>query len=144
MLNWSGLKWERKTEDWIPPVEGVLTSVFGARKNPILEKAELHNGLDIAVPEGTGIAAVKSGIVTEVRNSATYGKLIRYETKDGYEVMYAHLSEVLAKVGEMVKQGQIIARSGNTGLSTGPHLHYSVWKDGELLDPLVFMEGNTE
>ncbi len=81
------------------------------------------------------MAAVKSGIVTEVRNSATYGKLIRYETTDGYEVLYAHLSEPLVKTGEKIKQGQIIARSGNTGLSTGPHLHYSVWKDGELLDP---------
>ena len=82
--------------------------------------------------------AVKSGTVTEVRNSATYGKLVKYQTTDGYEVMYAHLSEVLVQTGEKIRQGQTIARSGNTGLSTGPHLHYSVWKDGELVDPMTF------
>lgn len=128
----------------MPPVQGVLTSAFGARENPILHKAEFHNGLDIAVAEGTDVAAVKSGIVTEVRHSVTYGNLIRYETTDGYEVMYAHLSQALVKAGEKIKQGQIIARSGNTGLSTGPHLHYSVWKDGDLLDPLTFLEESGE
>lgn len=144
VLTWSGLQWERKTEDWLPPVEGVLTSAFGARENPILHKAEFHDGLDIAVAEGTAVAAVKSGVVTEVRHSATYGKMLRYETADGYEVMYAHLSQVLVKEGEKVRQGQRIARSGNTGLSTGPHLHYSVWKDGAFIDPLAFWQQDVE
>jgi len=91
------------------------------------------------VAEGTDVIAVKSGMVTEVRNSATYGKVLQYETTDGYTVMYAHLSEVLVQEGEEIRQGQIVAKSGNTGLSTGPHLHYSLWKDEVLLDPMEYL-----
>lgn len=138
-MTWTGLKWEKKQEAWLSPVEGVITSACGERENPILHRKELHNGLDIAVAEGTDVVAVKSGTVTEVRTSATYGRVLQYETKDGYAVMYAHLSEVLVKKGEEIRQGQVVAKSGNTGLSTGPHLHYSLWKGEELLDPLDFL-----
>ena len=99
VLVWKGLAWERKTEDWLAPVSGVVTSDCGKRENPILHKQELHDGLDIAVPEGTEVVAVKSGRVTEVRTSATYGKLLRFETTDGYTILYAHLSEILVKRG---------------------------------------------
>ena len=135
----TGVMWEKKKEEWIAPVDGVITSACGERENPVLHKPEHHNGLDIAVAEGTAVVAVKSGRVTEVRTSATYGKLLKYETTDGYTVMYAHLSQVLVEEGEKVKQGQVVARSGNTGLSTGPHLHYSLWKDEELLDPMAYL-----
>lgn len=120
-------------------MQGVVTSSCGTRQNPILKREELHDGLDIAVAEGTEVAAVKSGVVTETRTSATLGRLLKFRTADGYEVMYAHLSETLVKKGEEIRQGQAVARSGNTGLSTGPHLHYSVWKEGVLLDPLPFV-----
>ena len=135
----TGVLWEKKREEWIPPVNGVITSACGERVNPILGKRENHNGLDIAVAEGTAVIAVKSGKVTEVRTSATYGKLLEYETTDGYTVMYAHLSKVLVQEGEQVKQGQKVAESGNTGLSTGPHLHYSLWKGEKLLDPMDYL-----
>ena len=135
----TGVLWEKKREEWIPPVNGVITSACGERVNPILGKRENHNGLDIAVAEGTAVIAVKSGKVTEVRTSATYGKLLEYETTDGYTVMYAHLSKVLVREGERVKQGQKVAESGNTGLSTGPHLHYSLWKGEKLLDPMDYL-----
>lgn len=138
-MTWNTLEWKEKSEEWISPLEGVITSACGERENPILQKEELHNGIDIAAEEGTPVAAVKSGRVTEIRTSATYGKLLKYETTDGYEVMYAHLSAVLVKQGEEITQGQIVAKSGNTGLSTGPHLHYSLWKDGELLDPMQYL-----
>ena len=117
IATWAGLDWEKKTEKWIDPLQGI----------------------DIAVAEGTEVAAVKSGVVTETRTSATLGRLVKFRTTDGYDVMYAHLSEILVKKGEEIRQGQAVARSGNTGLSTGPHLHYSVWKDGTLLDPLPFV-----
>ena len=135
----TGVLWEKKREEWLSPVEGVITSACGERVNPILGKRENHNGLDIAVAEGTAVIAVKSGKVTEVRTSATYGKLLEYETTDGYTVMYAHLSKVLVQEGEAVKQGQKVAESGNTGLSTGPHLHYSLWKGEKLLDPMDYL-----
>ena len=140
VLTWRGLAWERKTEDWLAPVAaGVVTSDCGERENPLLHKQELHDGLDIAVAEGTEVVAVKSGTVTEVRTSATYGKLLRYNTTDGYTIFYAHLSEILVKQGEQIKQGQVVARSGNTGLSTGPHLHYSIYCDGKLLNPKEYL-----
>lgn len=120
-------------------MQGIVTSSCGTRQNPILKREELHDGLDIAAAEGTEVAAVKSGVVTETRTSATLGRLLKFRTADGYEVMYAHLSETLVKKGEEIRQGQAVARSGNTGLSTGPHLHYSVWKEGVLLDPLPFV-----
>lgn len=120
-------------------MQGIVTSSCGTRQNPILKREELHDGLDIAAAEGTEVVAVKSGVVTETRTSATLGRLLKFRTADGYEVMYAHLSETLVKKGEEIRQGQAVARSGNTGLSTGPHLHYSVWKEGVLLDPLPFV-----
>ena len=142
LLTWFGIEWEKKEEDWISPVDGVITSYSGERENPILHKQEVHDGVDIAVAEGTEVRAVKSGMVTEVRTSDTYGKLMKYETEDGYEVMYAHLSKVMVKEGEKIKQGQIVAKSGNTGLSTGPHLHYGIYQKGELVDPLPFLSAD--
>lgn len=128
-----------KEEQWINPVNGIITSSCGKRENPILKKIELHDGLDIAVPEDTGAKAVRSGTVTVVRNSQTLGNLVTYKTEDGYEITFAHLNQVLVQPGEKVKQGQIIAKTGNTGLSTGPHLHYSVKKEGMLYDPFQFV-----
>ena len=121
VLVWKGLAWERKKEDWLAPVAAGV------------------------VPQGTEVVAVKSGRVTEVRTSATYGKLLRFETTDGYTILYAHLSEILVGQGEKIKQGQVVAKSGNTGLSTGPHLHYGIYREGKLLNPMEYLpEGTTE
>ena len=140
MMTWTGLAWEKKQEGWLNPVQGIITSFCGVRQNPILRKEEFHDGLDIAAPSGTSVQAVKSGTVTEVRTSDTYGKLLKYETADGYEVMYAHLSQILAKEGEEIAQGQIIAKSGNTGLSTGPHLHFEVVYNGTKINPELIVK----
>lgn len=121
---------------WINPVEGIITGYFGERENPILKKQEFHNGLDIGADENTKVIAVKSGIVTEVGVSDTYGNYLKYKTDDGYEIMYAHLNEVLVKKDEKVKAKDEIGLVGSTGLSTGPHLHYTVIKDGEYIDPI--------
>lgn len=120
-------------------MDGIITSSCGKRENPILKKEELHDGLDIAIPENTGAKAVRSGVVTEVRESETLGNLVTFETEDGYEITYAHLNWILVETGDRIKQGQIIAKTGNTGLSTGPHLHYSVQKEGMLYDPFQFV-----
>ena len=133
---------KNEIEQWIEPVNGIITSSCGERENPILQKMEYHNGLDIAVAENTQAVAVKSGIVTEVRNSETLGKVLKYETEDGYTVMYAHLNDVLVKKGENVKQGQLVAMTGNTGLSTGPHIHYSIWRGDMLINPMQFVDLN--
>ena len=69
IATWAGLDWEKKTENWIDPLQGIITSSCGTRQNPVLEREELHDGIDIAVAEGTEVAAVKSGVVTETRTS---------------------------------------------------------------------------
>ena len=142
LITKSDITKQYETEQWIEPVNGIITSSCGERENPILQKMEYHNGLDIAVAENTQAVAVKSGVVTEVRNSETLGKVLKYETEDGYTVMYAHLNNVLVKKGENIKQGQIVAMTGNTGLSTGPHIHYSVWRGDMLINPMQFVNLN--
>ena len=142
LITKSDIEKKNEIEQWIEPVNGIITSSCGERENPILQKMEYHNGLDIAVAENTQAVAVKSGIVTEVRNSETLGKVLKYETEDGYTVMYAHLNDVLVKKGENVKQGQIVAMTGNTGLSTGPHIHYSIWRGDMLINPMQFVDLN--
>lgn len=118
-------------------MDGVITSSFGTRSNPVNNKDEFHDGIDIAVETGTRVAAVKSGTVKEIRKSATYGNVLVYETDDGYTVMYAHLQEVLVKAEQRVLQGEVVALSGNTGMTTGPHLHYTLMAGNEKTDPFV-------
>ena len=117
-----------------------MTSLFGARINPVLQTYEvLHNGIDLAADIGTPALAVADGIVTEVLRSSTYGLTLTYTTTDGHEVMYAHLSDTLAAVGDTVTRGEPVALTGNSGMTTGPHLHYTIRRDGVLLDPLAFL-----
>lgn len=108
--------------------------------NPVLEKEELHDGIDIMVPEGTEVKAVMSGVVTDAALSQTFGKYICVQSENGYRYKFAHLSEILVNVGDAVTQGQTVAISGNTGLSTGAHLHYSLWIDELLSDPISFVD----
>ena len=101
---------------------------------------EFHNGIDIASEEGTEAVAVCDGRVVEIRKSETLGNVLVYETINGYRITYAHLKEALKETGDFIKQGEIIAKTGNTGLSTGPHLHYGVEYDGEYIDPYGFVD----
>lgn len=134
------VSWTARTEQFCNPVEeGIITSSCGERENPILEKQEFHDGLDIAVPEGTQVVAVKRGTVTQIRQSQTLGLVLEYETLDGFVVQYAHLQDTLVTEGEEIAQGQAVAKSGNSGLSTGPHLHYRLEKEGILLDPMPYV-----
>ncbi len=105
-----------------------------------MNKKEFHQGIDIAALEGTDLIAVWDGTISEVRDSMTYGKIVKYETVNGYTIMYAHCKDIFVKVGDAVEQGQIIASVGSTGLSTGPHLHYGIWRKGQLLDPMAFVK----
>ncbi len=128
--------WISKTEKFCNPAEGIITSSCGVRKSPILKKQEFHEGLDIALPEGTPVVAVKSGVVTSVRQSESFGLILEYQTTDGFSVVYAHLQKVLVAEGEQIQKGQNVAKSGNSGWSTGPHLHYGLKKDGMIVDPM--------
>jgi len=121
----------------IAPGSARITSPFGNRVNPITRQAEFHNGVDIALGHGTPVVAIQDGVITDIGYNSFSGHYIRYKTLDGLLVGYAHLYRSLVQVGDTVRQGDVVALSGNSGLSTGPHLHVSIWRDDELIDPLT-------
>ncbi|MCL2593077.1 MAG: M23 family metallopeptidase [Defluviitaleaceae bacterium] len=103
---------------------------------------EFHTGIDISADVGTRVLAVKSGVITVIRYSQTFGHVLEFETNDGYEIMFAHLDSIIVEVGQTVEQGQILAFSGNSGMTTGPHLHYEIRRDGEPIDPTKHFQPN--
>jgi len=118
------------------PLGGRLSSFFGKRKHPIFKKNRFHNGLDIAAPHGTLIGAARDGVVVSTGWNGGYGKAVTIDHGDGYKTLYGHMSVIYAKPGQRVKAGKIIGRVGSTGLSTGPHLHFTLWHNGRLLNPM--------
>lgn len=110
----------------IKPVSGKITSRFGTRTAPTAGASSNHNGIDIAAPLGTPIVAPLDGEVTNINTHATGGKQLIIKHNNGYKTGYAHLSAYAVVQGQSVTQGQTIAYVGNTGASTGPHLHFTV------------------
>ena len=119
----------------IRPLNGEITSPFGDRIDPITNKYSLHTGTDFAAVVGTQIKSAISGTVVEVKKSnVSFGNFVRVKNAD-IIITYAHCSTIKVKEGDTVKQGDIIALSGNTGKSSGPHLHFEITKDGRYVDP---------
>lgn len=122
------------------PVKGEITSAFGFRKSPFGGRREtFHDGIDIAGNVGELVVAAADGKVVFAGWRPVYGKTLEIEHGYGFTTIYAHNSALLVKEGDQVKKGQPIARVGNTGRSTGPHLHFTVKKYGELKDPLIYL-----
>ncbi|MGE5507266.1 MAG: murein hydrolase activator EnvC family protein [Chitinophagales bacterium] len=117
------------------PVRGPVTSPYGWRVHPILRTKRYHSGYDIAVPYGTPVAAAASGTVILSGWVGGYGKAVIIDHGGGISTLYGHNSTLLVSEGQTVKAGQIIAKAGSTGLSTGPHVHFEVRKNGEPVDP---------
>ncbi len=117
------------------PAKGKVSSQYGLRHDPIDGKLRHHNGIDIAVPEGTSVASADSGRVVFSGHSSGYGNCIIIEHENGLTSLYAHNSLNLVKAGDIVDKGKTIALSGSTGRATGPHLHFEVRKDGATVDP---------
>lgn len=115
-----------------------LSSGFGLRIHPILKIGKLHKGIDFAAQVGTPIYATADGKVKEAGRHGGYGNVVIINHGYGYETLYGHMSRVKTATGKQVKRGDIIGYVGSTGLSTGPHLHYEVHKDGEPIDPVSF------
>ncbi|MBQ5841392.1 MAG: M23 family metallopeptidase [Clostridia bacterium] len=119
-----------------PPLEeGTVTSAYGYRQNPTASGEQFHHGVDIAAPAGTPIAAMFGGRVTAVGESDSLGRYIRLEHGDGVEVLYAHCASVTAAEGAVVRAGERVAAVGNTGDSTGSHLHVQISCDGVVYNP---------
>ncbi|HKJ04929.1 MAG TPA: peptidoglycan DD-metalloendopeptidase family protein [Geopsychrobacteraceae bacterium] len=117
------------------PTKGWLTSYFGMRKSPYTGRPKNHEGLDIAANTGTPVLATADGVVARVETSAGYGKTVILDHGYGYRTLYAHNSKFLVKRGQKVSRGDKIAEVGNTGRSTGPHLHYEILLNSVPIDP---------
>ncbi|MFY8141512.1 MAG: peptidoglycan DD-metalloendopeptidase family protein, partial [Caulobacter sp.] len=121
------------------PVDGArITSRFGVRRHPILGYTKMHQGIDFGAGMGTPVLAAGDGVVVEARRWGGYGNWIRIRHADGWETGYAHLSRYAKglKPGQRVSQGQVIGYVGSTGASTGPHLHYEIWRRGVRVNPI--------
>jgi murein DD-endopeptidase MepM/ murein hydrolase activator NlpD len=122
------------------PIKGKeITSEFGTRVHPITGRETTHDGVDLRASMNTPVYAPYSGTVTYTGWMSGYGKVVVIMHDNGYESRYAHLNRWLVKEGEEVSKGQIIAKTGNTGLSTGPHLHYEIRKNDKPVDPTITM-----
>jgi len=120
------------------PVDGArITSAFGPRPHPILGFTRMHQGVDFGAPEGAPVLAAGDGVVEEARWAGGYGRWLKIRHAEGLETGYAHLSAWEAGIapGARVRQGEVVAFVGATGLATGPHLHYEVFEDGRRIDP---------
>jgi murein DD-endopeptidase MepM/ murein hydrolase activator NlpD len=116
-----------------------LASGFGMRIHPIYKIAKMHTGLDFTADIGTEIYATGDGVVESIESKYSgYGQHVIINHGFGYESLYAHMSRVAVRPGQKVRRGQIIGYVGNTGTSTGPHLHYEVMKNGEKVDPSFY------
>ena len=115
-----------------------LASGFGNRFHPILKVNKKHNGLDFAASTGTPIYATGDGIVTMAGFNSGFGNVVKIRHGNGYESLYAHMSRIKSRNGNRVKRGDVIGYVGSTGLSTGPHLHYEIHKNGEPVDPIMY------
>ncbi|MFC0271561.1 peptidoglycan DD-metalloendopeptidase family protein [Metabacillus herbersteinensis] len=126
-------------KNWVKPVEGTITDTFGTRNGK-------HKGIDVAAPEGEKVVTVAEGKVTKSYYSSTYGHVVFIQHPEGYETVYAHLNKRLVAEGHEVTRGQTIGIIGNTGVSTGTHLHFEVHKGewtidkAHALDPLFVFE----
>lgn len=118
------------------PLGGRFSSFFGNRKHPIYRSTRFHNGIDIAASYGTYIGASRDGRVISTGWMGAYGKAVMIEHDNGYRTLYGHMSVIYAKPGQQVKAGKLIGKVGSTGLSTGPHLHFTLWHNGRLLNPM--------
>jgi murein DD-endopeptidase MepM/ murein hydrolase activator NlpD len=122
------------------PVKGNVSSPFGTRVHPITGASTFHSGVDISTPMGTMIKATADGIVSFSNWHNDSGYIVVLEHGHGFRTIYAHNKLNYVKVGQRVKRGEVISLSGSTGSSTGPHVHYEVWKNGAHVNPLTYLK----
>ena len=119
----------------MPLQYGRMTSGFGSRHHPVLGYTRAHNGVDYGVPVGTQVWSVGDGRVVKAGYGNGFGNVVEINHANGWTSQYAHLSAIAVKVGQHVSQKQVIAKSGNTGMSTGPHLHYGLKRNNGYVNP---------
>lgn len=134
-----GATWVQGTGQLAAPVNAPITSDFGWRIHPIYGTRRLHAGTDFGVDEGTPVHAADGGVVVEAGWISGYGYTVIIDHGNGMSTLYAHNSDVAVSPGQTVSKGQVVSYSGNTGGSTGPHLHFEVRINGEPTDPMGYL-----
>jgi murein DD-endopeptidase MepM/ murein hydrolase activator NlpD len=132
-----------KTIQYLPlgkPVKGPITSSFGKRKDPLNRKSAFHTGVDIRGRKGDKIHATADGVVKKACRNGGYGNYVLIDHGNGYTTSFSHMQKYLVRKGEKVLRGQLIGHVGNSGRSTGPHLHYEIALDKKVINPNKFMK----
>lgn len=122
-----------------PLKNSAITSEFGYRENPFTGNREFHSGLDMKASDGTRIFAPYKGVINNIGYSDFYGNYLIILHPNGYSTHYYHLSKINNKIGESVEKGDFIALTGNTGKSTGPHLHFEIHSNGDPINPRILL-----
>jgi len=121
------------------PLTGKITSLFGMRTHPVLGETLHHDGIDISQPTGTPVKPLSSGVVTFAGNNGGYGLMVEVAHADGLTSRYAHLSSLSVRKGEQISQDQVLGAVGQTGMTTGPHLHLEILRQNTPVDPLTVL-----
>ncbi len=130
----------REQQQWLLPMQyRMCTSPFGNREHPVEGEEKFHKGVDLAADEGTPIVASRSGTVLKATTEETAGEYVTIDHLDGYKSCYMHMSKFIVTEGQFVVAGQIIGYCGATGVSTGSHLHFGIYLNGEAVDPADYI-----
>lgn len=122
-----------------PVKKGWMSSRFGRRTDPITGKQAWHNGVDFAGKDGADVIAVAAGVVVYAGPRSGYGKMVEINHGSGYSTRYGHHKELTVKAGDIVRKGEVIGLMGSSGRSTGPHVHFEVFKNGRIVDPSSYI-----
>ncbi len=129
---------ERVPVCWPIPDYAHITRRFGEARDPFTGKQKMHHGIDFAAQVGTPVIATASGVVARVENDPVWGRRITINHQDGFRTVYAHLGSVQVGRGRRVRRGDVIGTIGLSGLTTGPHVHYELWRNNKQVDPEDF------
>lgn len=121
------------------PVAGTISSPYGMRNHPVYGEVKFHTGVDLSVPPGSEVKATADGIVVFAGWTENSGFVVAVEHGYGFRTAYAHNQKALVRVGQRIVRGEVIAMSGSTGVSTGPHVHYEIWRNGRPTDPAGYL-----
>lgn len=125
----------------LPLPRAILTSAYGMRKSPFGGHDQMHNGVDLAAPEGTDVLAARAGKVIAIRDDAVLGLMVIIEHDGLWQTVYGHMSRIIVELNQTVLSGTIIGAVGSTGMSTGPHLHFEIRTGGSTRDPSSYIPG---
>lgn len=127
-----------------PITSGWLSSYYGTRKDPFTGLPADHKGIDFAGKQGNDVIATGAGVISWASERYGYGQLIEIDHGDGFKTRYGHNKQLLVEVGDVVDKGQVIAKMGSSGRSTGPHVHYEILKGGKQINPLKYVYRRTK